>query len=1383
METRSLYSPQPPYVIIGNGIAGITAAEVLRAEDPGAAITIIADDPAPVYYRPALKDFLAGRISEEMLWARPRNFYREQQMQFIPGRVTTIHPLRHFVQLHNGQQVNYKKLLLATGAQANRLTCPGVQLAGVSTLRSMTDYKEVMRQLEQNARILVYGGGTLALETAETLAHRGYQVIHMLRSDTLWSEVLDATASDLIMQEEWHSGIEVRKNEEIQEIVGDNGHVTHVVTAGGEEIRCDMVLIAIGIEPNLNFIKAGGILCGRGVKTDQNQRTSVVDVYAAGDVTETNIPGNGKVRLLGQWYPAIGQARTAAYHMLGKQDRILPLQPSTFYNATFLHGLDFAAIGETTRLPHPLYAQEIIAEPQPRSYRKVLLQDGVPIGALFLGNRKQALAFKRAIDAHVSLKPVIKRIFADDFDLDNWLDEQQVPEVQISVLAEEIPGQRIPNLEITTEPEYAEGTALGFLMPVPHPKVRVALRETLVKQEERWQRIGREAGVDIRVEHSTVSRRHAEIRYEQGEYKLRDSGSANGTFINNLLLSPNSPRTLRNNDLLRFGDVQFRLQLRPQLQNTGKLASEPTGMLHLDGSQLHANATRIIPESVLAALPGSPSLVIVTQDKQPGIVSLDPDQQYSIGRDKKNTIMLDDRATSRRHAEIFSAPDGFYIRDLESSYGVFINNHKIQNAYHLEHGDRIVIGNTLIYCSFPYMLPAQESTRRLTETRIPVVSKETSTQPLPIEFAHRENTQPFNERRVGFEIDMCIGCNRCMDACPIPMSSLIQIADLNNATISDKASARVERFTHECILCGSCVPVCPVDNHRDLLMLSLKQRIGALWDQPIDPQQIADSLPPDWDTDQLIKRLREQPLFSDSQLVPENYLLHLVASSQLISLEPGVTLFREGEYGRDMYFILDGRLSVGTREIGEQALPIAVLGRGEYVGEYGMLTGQPYTTTTSTQTPTLILQVAEQVMQRFMQLVPRARNFFERMGNARFIEGILKRMSLFQGISDADIRMLVEQTQVKPYNRNERLFTEGGRDGGTRPARETFHILLEGFVKVGRLTQAGTGRNKSNERIIAYRQGGDYFVGGLDLLGDGRAVTVTAMMRTRVAEIPRSAILALFTRYPEVKQRFTLRLNEYITSTANARSMVFDEANMQELAQLTQPEQPGQLEKPAQSAPEVRAGLHTIVDTGIVEGTEVLVIDLDKCIHCNECEDACARRYGHSRMNRKGMIVGNISIATTCRQCQDPVCMLCSRAGIARMPNGEVYITDSCIGCGICAERCPYGAISIVNVEDETANEPVAAARFNSIFSKTKEKKRERKALPMASRSVTSGPLNLAPLDGYDELRKKVAIKCDLCAGYKDQACVEACPTGAAIRVQPVKFFGSTEEILRKRTV
>lgn len=150
--------------------------------------------------------------------------------------------------------------------------------------------------------------------------------------------------------------------------------------------------------------------------------------------------------------------------------------------------------------------------------------------------------------------------------------------------------------------------------------------------------------------------------------------------------------------------------------------------------------------------------------------------------------------------------------------------------------------------------------------------------------------------------------------------------------------------------------------------------------------------------------------------------------------------------------------------------------------------------------------------------------------------------------------------------------------------------------------------------------------------------------------------------------------------------------------------------------------------------------------------------------------------------------MLCSRAGIARMPSGEVYITDSCIGCGICAERCPYDNISIVSLEQDHPAQQDTWQRFTTIFRKGLGKERGKKILPMVGSTpltdlhASPGPLDAQqPYDAFGEMRKKLAIKCDLCAGYDNQACVQACPTGAAIRVQPGTFFGSTEDILRMR--
>ncbi len=1212
---RNSVDRQLSYLIIGNGIAGVTAAETLRTADQACSITIIADELFPVYYRPALKDYLAGRLNEGKLWARPSTFYRQNQVRFVPGRVVGIQPRQQFVQLDDGQRISYDKLLLAHGARARQLMCPGQHLAGVMTLRTITDYQQIRQRLPDAQRIVVCGSGTLALESAETLRHQGYEVTHLLRYATIWPEVLDTTASDLVLQEERRNGIDVRIEEEIAEIVGNDGQVTEVITTRGTHIPCTMVLIAIGIEPCIDFVRASGIACKRGILVNSMMRTNISNIYAAGDVVETTNPITGRSRVIGQWYPALQQAQIAANAMLGKQppdNQQLP-RINTFYNATFLHGLDFVSVGLTIMPPEAGY-HEITAEPQPRAYRKLILQQGVPVGALFLGDRMHALAYKRAIDHRVNLTSVLNRLFANDFNLDDWLDGQHVPPAIMNMADSMQTGA-----QGTLHSARHQSSKHAVLVPIPHPAVPVS-------QEERplWPAaenavfiIGRQRNTHIFIDHKSVSRHHAEILYIDGHYKLRDGDSFNGTFVNNVRLTSADIHTLRQSDHVRFGDIQFRFQAPASATDAGETEGQ----------------TSVGPE------------------------------------------------------------------------------------YHTD-------------------------------------------------------KRSLSKKQVQFEIDMCIGCDRCMDACPVPLSSQVSIADLNHATTTSDVASHVARFTDECIICGSCVPVCPVDNHRDLLMISLKQRLGTSWENPIDEVELQQRLPQGVSISVLIQLLRTQRILSDPQLVPTLYLLHLVQASQLLELTAGTTVLREGEYGRNLYMILDGVLLLSATDVNEQEFPLAILSTGEFIGEYGMLTGQPYNTTARAQTPALVLQVPEQVMQRLMELVPTLRNFFTGLNTAHALTSTLKRMALFQGIGDDALQYIIEQTQVKQYDRNARLFTEEVQG---HPARETVHILLEGFVKVARQKPVPGTSLKSSERIIAYRQSGDYFAGGLDLLGDSRAVTATAINRTHVAEIPYYAIRSLFQRYPEVEQRFKLRLREYITTNLSMQTGAVPV-----------------IEASVHTATDdaLKADLHSLVSDGVVEGTEVLVLDLDVCIHCSECEEACARRHGRSRMNRKGIVLGNLTVVTACRQCQDPVCMLCSRAGIARLPNGEVYITDSCIGCGICADCCPYDAISIVKVEDEVASEESSSwQRFSDFFRKGIVTERQRPTLPVLNGLAApsgKGRAMPGPLDmprshsGYDEMRKKVAIKCDLCAGYNNQACVQACPVGAAFRVRPGAFFGTTEEILQK---
>jgi NADPH-dependent 2,4-dienoyl-CoA reductase/sulfur reductase-like enzyme/pSer/pThr/pTyr-binding forkhead associated (FHA) protein len=738
----------PTYVVIGNGIAGVTAAEILRSEDSAAAITVIADDPFPVYYRPALKDYLAGRVREDKLWARPNSFYQDHRIRFLADRVVGIQAGQHAVQLQSGRQVGYDRLLLANGARAARLTCPGVELAGVTTLRTVADYQAVVSRLGTARHIVVSGSGTLALETIETLRHRGYQVTHLLRRRTLWSEVLDATASDLVLQQERRDGVDVRVEEEIAGMTGKNGQVTGVVTTSGARIPCELVIIAIGVEPNIDFIKSSGIPCGRGVRVDSGMRTSAPDIFAAGDVLETTDTMTGRTRVIGQWYPAIQQARAAAYSMLDLLDSSQPFRFSTFYNATFLYGLDFAAAGLTQVPGDGQGHQEIVADPLPRAYRKVVLKDGVPVGMLALGDRRSALAFKRAIDHKVNLLPVASQLFAGDFNLNDWLDRQGVPPAVLGVTRQGATAVRQAAYSAVGAGEERGREGMLASPPVlkPQPVMEAVLvrapreqrmplstEETLLSQTK-VMTIGRQPGAYLLIDNDSVSRRHAEISYANGQYILRDVGSANGTFVNDVRLEPGSVYILKPGDQVRFGKVNFVFKLRgavgagvPPAGTLTRMRSDtsltklqemttgffdpvaagrdqagpnsPAGgqpVLNADGSLLLPGAITALPATVVATFKESPALVVVARGT-PQVVYLKRGNVISLGRDKANDVPLADVAASRKHAEILHGSGGFSIRDLASANGVVVNSAKIDNPYLLVHGDRIIIGSTSIF--------------------------------------------------------------------------------------------------------------------------------------------------------------------------------------------------------------------------------------------------------------------------------------------------------------------------------------------------------------------------------------------------------------------------------------------------------------------------------------------------------------------------------------------------------------------------------------------------------------------------------------------------------------------------------------------------------------
>jgi len=586
----------------------------------------------------------------------------------------------------------------------------------------------VLSRLSGVRRVVVSGSGTLALETIETLRHRGYQVTHLIRSKLLWSEVLDQTASDLVQQQEQHDGVDVRLQEEIAEIRGSRDpqsgsqQVREVVTTSGVRIPCEMVIIAIGVEPNIDFVKRSGIICGRGLQVDVAMRTSAPDIYAAGDVLETTDALTGRTRVVGQWYPAVQQARAAAYSMLNLLDTGQPFSALTFYNATFLYGLAFASVGLTkvpTKIPNEQNKEyrEIVADPQPRLYRKIILRGDIPVGMLALGDRNSAMALKRAIDHRVNLSSIERRLADPSFKLNDWLDQQGVPlpilgvrragDSDVQTIA--YTGTHHPTL-ISESHTYTE----GWLIPITNQKsdmlsmIEVRLSQTKVMP------VGRREGVYLCVDHPSVSREHAEIRYANGQYILRNLSRTSGTYVNEVALEPGSASILKPNDRIQFGkNVAFLFQERPILYDRAALSSQDhqpivrgqTVMETLPAVSMSSSsedkasgqtATVYVPLAANVSYPQEGPTLVVKATHETKNIKLTSRKPIILGRDRKADIQLSDITISRQHAEIFHGNDGFYIRDLGSSNGVAVNQTRIDNPYLLANGDRISIGSYVI---------------------------------------------------------------------------------------------------------------------------------------------------------------------------------------------------------------------------------------------------------------------------------------------------------------------------------------------------------------------------------------------------------------------------------------------------------------------------------------------------------------------------------------------------------------------------------------------------------------------------------------------------------------------------------------------------------------
>ncbi len=310
-------------IIIGAGQAGLQVAVELRQAGYAGAITLIGAEASQPYHRPPLsKAYLTGEKSLDALQMRGQAFYREQAITLMVGLAATgIDRTARQVVLADGSTLPYDHLVLATGAAARPLSCPGHDLDGVMVLRSLEDATALKARLATARHLVVVGGGFIGLEAAASARKLGVAVSLLEMQDRLMARAVGPDVSEHFANVHRSHGVDLRLGQGIAAVIGDAGKAIAVRTTAGDTLPADIVLAGIGVTPNTAPAVAADLSISNGIVVDEAQRTSDPRIHALGDVCAFPAPhGAGLIRLESV-QNAVDQAKVVAASITGQPAR------------------------------------------------------------------------------------------------------------------------------------------------------------------------------------------------------------------------------------------------------------------------------------------------------------------------------------------------------------------------------------------------------------------------------------------------------------------------------------------------------------------------------------------------------------------------------------------------------------------------------------------------------------------------------------------------------------------------------------------------------------------------------------------------------------------------------------------------------------------------------------------------------------------------------------------------------------------------------------------------------------------------------------------------------------------------------------------------------
>ncbi len=400
--------------IIGNSVAAIGAIEAIRKIDKDVPITVISKEGYTAYGRPVISDFLKGKAKEEKLLSYRRSgYYEKNNINLILNEeIKKVDTQKKLLYGSSGKEYSYSRLLIATGGVPFIPPIKGNTLKNVYTFTTLDDAKNLLNISKTIKKAVVIGGGLIGLKAAEGLHAQGVKVSVIELMDRILSLAFDKVSGNIVENRMQDVGVDVFTESNTEEILDDgNGNACGVRLKGGRVIESDIVVIAIGVAPNVSFLKDSGIEINRGVLVDEHMETNVKGVYAAGDVAVGKDFFSSAQRLLPIWPDAYKQGRVAGYNMIGVE-RVY--EGGLSMNSIELFGISTISAGIIN--PQEEGYEILVKVDEKRwRYRKIVLKDNVIVGFVFVGDIDRAGIYTGLIKDRTDVSAFKDRLLKSDF--------------------------------------------------------------------------------------------------------------------------------------------------------------------------------------------------------------------------------------------------------------------------------------------------------------------------------------------------------------------------------------------------------------------------------------------------------------------------------------------------------------------------------------------------------------------------------------------------------------------------------------------------------------------------------------------------------------------------------------------------------------------------------------------------------------------------------------------------------------------------------------------------------------------------------------------------------------------------------------------------------